>query len=81
MKIYKTGIACILEILWNGSGVSKKNEYTVFYSCQDKELKLGTGIVVSKRVMHTVMHSEEYQDSAKDKRENSSRVTLYREDF
>jgi hypothetical protein len=38
--------------------VIEKKECKIFYSCRDKEHKVGTGFVVSKRVQHTVTHFE-----------------------
>jgi hypothetical protein len=39
---------------WIGTGTIEKKDWIIFYSCDTKEHKFGTGFVIHKRVKHLV---------------------------
>jgi len=47
-------ITCV-QLWWIGSGTIEK-DCIIFYSCDKKEHKLGTGFVIHKKVKHLIMN-------------------------
>jgi len=41
---------------WIGSGTTEKENWIIFYSCDNKEHTLGTGFVIHKKVKHLIMN-------------------------
>ena len=56
LEKYYVDITCIQEMRWTGSGTIEKKHWIIFYSCDNKEHKLGTGFVVHKKVKHLIMN-------------------------
>ena len=51
-------ITCVQEMRWLGTGTIEKKDWIIFYGCDAKEHKFGTGFVIHKRVKHLVMSFE-----------------------
>ena len=49
-------ITCVQEIRWVGSGIIENKDWIIFYSCDKKEYKLGTGFVIHKKVKHLIVN-------------------------
>jgi len=47
---YYVDIICVQEMRWIGSGTIENKNWIIFYSCDNKEHKLGTGFVIHKKV-------------------------------
>jgi exonuclease III len=52
---YYVDITCVQEMRWIGSGTTEKKNWIIFYSCDNKEHKLGTGFVIHNKVKHLIM--------------------------
>jgi exonuclease III len=50
LSAHKADIVALQEIRWTGSRILEKQDCTLFYSCDNKEHILGTGLLVSKRI-------------------------------
>jgi len=55
LEKYYMDITCVQEMRWIGSGTIEKN-WIIFYSSNNKELKLGTGFVIHKKVKHLIVN-------------------------
>ena len=58
LKPYKIDITCIQEMRWVGKGTIERKDCTVFYSCHEKEHRLGVGFIVSNRIKCNVINFE-----------------------
>jgi endonuclease/exonuclease/phosphatase family metal-dependent hydrolase len=56
LEKYHVDITCVQEMRWIGTGTIEKKNWIIFYSCDNKEHKLGTGFVIHKRVKHLIMN-------------------------
>jgi exonuclease III len=56
LEKYYMDITCIQEMRWIGSETIEKKKWIIFYSCDNKEHKLGTGFVIHKKVKHLIMN-------------------------
>jgi exonuclease III len=54
LSAYKVDIVALQEIRWTGSRIMEKQDYTLFYSCDNIDHILGTGILVSKKIKHLI---------------------------
>ena len=55
LEKYYVDITCVQEMRWIGSGTIEEKNWIIFYSCDNKEHKLGTGFVIHKKVKHLIM--------------------------
>jgi len=55
LEKYYVDITCVQETRWTGAG-AKKKKWIIFYSCDNKEHKLGTGFLIHKKVKHLIMN-------------------------
>jgi hypothetical protein len=56
LEKYYVDITRIQEMRWIGSDKIEKKNWIIFYSCDKKEHKLGTGFVIHKKVKHLIMN-------------------------
>ena len=56
LEKYYVDITCVQEMRWIGLGTIEKKNWIIFYSCDNKEHKLGTGFVIHKKVKHLIMN-------------------------
>ena len=56
LEKFYVDITCIQEMRWIESGTVEKKDWIIFYSCDKKEHKLGTGFVIHKKVKHLTMN-------------------------
>ena len=56
LEKYYVDITCVQEVRWIESGTVEKKNCIIFYSCDNKEHKLGTGFVIHKKVKHFIMN-------------------------
>jgi len=55
LEKYYVDITCVQEMRWIGWGAIEKKNCIIFYSCDNKEHKLGIGFVIHKKVKHLIM--------------------------
>jgi hypothetical protein len=55
LSAYKADTVTCWEIWCTGSGILKKWDCILFYSCDNKDHLLGTGFLVSKRTKHKII--------------------------
>lgn len=58
LEKYKADITAIQEVRWLGKGIMEKRNYTIYYSCREKEHTLGTAFIVRKSLKHAVIGFE-----------------------
>ena len=56
LEKFYVDITCIQEMRWIESGTVEKKDWIIFYSCDKKERKLGTGFVINKKVKYFIMN-------------------------
>ena len=56
LEKYCVDITCIQEMRWTGSGTIEKKNWIIFYSCDNKQHKLGTGFIIHKKVKHLILN-------------------------
>jgi len=56
LEKYYVDITCVQRMRWIGSRTIEKKNWIIFYSCDNKEHKLGTGFVIHKKVKHLIMN-------------------------
>jgi hypothetical protein len=56
LEKYYVDITCLEEMRWIGSGTIEKKDWIIFYSCDKKEHKLGTGFIIHKKMKHLIMN-------------------------
>jgi hypothetical protein len=52
---YKEDIVALQEIRWTGSGILDKRDCTLYYSCDNKDHLLGTGLLVYKGIKYLII--------------------------
>jgi len=55
LEKYCVDITCVKGMRWIGSRTIEKKNWIIFYSCANKEPKLGTGFVIHNKVKHLIM--------------------------
>jgi len=63
LEKHYVNITCVQEMRWIGLGTIEKKDWIIFYSCDKKDHKLGTGFVIHKKVKHliTIFQSKFFQ--------------------
>ncbi|PNF34140.1 hypothetical protein B7P43_G01150 [Cryptotermes secundus] len=59
---YKSGLAGVQEVRWDGGGTDPPGEYTFFYGQRNENDELGTGYFVHKRIVSAVKRVEFVSD-------------------
>ncbi|CAH2097040.1 unnamed protein product [Euphydryas editha] len=55
---YNVDLIALQEVRWQGSGTITKSDYTVYYSCAEKQGAYGTGFMISKKIKECVLGFE-----------------------
>ena len=52
---YKIDVLAMQEMRWTGAGIMDRRDYSVYYSCQNRDHVLGTGFLVSRRMKANII--------------------------
>jgi exonuclease III len=56
LEKHYVNITCMQEMRCKGSGIIEKKDWIIFYSCDKKEHKLGTGFVIHTKAKHLIIN-------------------------